>query len=111
MLDWRRRGFRFSRHAPLGAVDLGFDPVPDVRRRLDRLDHDIELAEPALPDAHDLGKAWIDHEQRLGLVALVGGERSQDVFGGKSISVVVVHRYLMRPYIREFRADYGEATF
>ncbi len=88
------RRCRFGGYPLFGAVDLGLDPVPNVGRRLDRFHHDIELAKPALPHAHDLGKARIDHEQRLGLVALVSGERSQDVFGGKSIPVVVVHRYL-----------------
>ena len=96
LLVGRPSGFDLGGDVLLGAVDLGFDPIPNVRRRFDGLDHDVELAQPALPHAHDLGKARIDHEQRLGLIALVGGERSQDIFGGKSIPIVVVHRYLKR---------------
>jgi hypothetical protein len=55
-----------------GKTDLASDFVPDVGRRLDRLDHDVEFAEPALPKADDLGKSRIDRDQRLGLIALIG---------------------------------------
>ena len=63
-------------------AELRFDLVPKLRRRLDRLDHDVELAKPALPHPHRSGKAGIEREQRLGVLALVGGQRSEHVFGG-----------------------------
>ena len=76
----RRRLRRFTRR--LDHAELRFDLVPKLRRRLDRLDHDVELAEPALPHPHRRGKAGIEREQGFGVLALVGGERAEHVFGG-----------------------------
>ena len=66
----------------LDRAEFGFDLVPKLRRRLDRLDHDVELAEPALPHPHRRGKAGIEREQGFGVLALVGGQRAEHVFGG-----------------------------
>ena len=66
---------------------LALDAMPDLAVRLDRLDHQVQLAEPALPQAHLGGKSLIDAEHGLGLGAFGAVERAERVLGGKGIGV------------------------
>ena len=96
-----------------GAAQLIFVDTPGIfspRRRLDRLHHHVEFAEPALPLAHGRLELRIERKQRLGLVPLLGGERAEHVFGGERILVVFEHGYpvsssdITVPYTRGFPA-------
>src|SRR5262249_23471020 len=73
------------------AVDLTLDALPDLGVGLDRLDHQVQLAEAALPHPHQAAEAVVDVEQDIGPRALVSLERAEHVFGGERAEIVVVH--------------------
>ncbi len=80
----------------LGMLDLrlrlhlrkpGLDALPDPAVRLDRLDHQVQLAEAAFPHLHLGDECFVRGQQIARLGTLVGIERAEHVLGSDRIRI------------------------
>src|SRR5262249_52976061 len=81
----RRRRFRgpYSQPPP--------DAFPDPTVGLDRLHHQVQLAEPALPCLHQGTEALVHFNQNIGARAPTRVERAHRIFSRQRAEIVVVH--------------------
>jgi hypothetical protein len=88
----RHVGRRLALRGRLAWSDFGnfrLDSLEYLCIRLDRLDHEVELAEPALPDADHGDESMVHAQQRLRVRTLLRIEGAEHEFGREQVRVLV----------------------
>jgi len=89
--QWFRRGFWHRNGWRNVCCKPRLDALPDFGGRLDRLDHEVQFAQPALPGAYQLSELRILIEQIVDARDLIGVERAEHIFTSQKVAIVLDH--------------------